>query len=237
MPTVRAADLAERARELLVELDQFTRLGVFDPSGWQGTFTIAANALQCGLLLPALTTLLRTAAPGLDLRVVPSGVPTTAMLRGNQVQLVLTPRPPEGSDILQLLLFRDRYRVFYDAAARQAPRDLGEYLAAEHITVGYEGHQQLTFDEQAQAQGISRRFRLTLPGFESMPPFLRDTTMLVTAPALLHRTSLAGFADCAVPFPAGTLPMFLVWHTRYRTDPANRWIRQELRRLASRTAG
>jgi hypothetical protein len=35
-------------------------------------------------------------------------------------QLIITPRPPEGSDILQKRLFEDRYGVFYDPAS--APR-------------------------------------------------------------------------------------------------------------------
>lgn len=232
VPTRRAEDLAQRARELLAELAQFPRVGAFDPGQWETTFTIAANALQRDLLLPALLERVRTRAPGLAVRVVPSGVPTPAMLRSDQVQLVLSPRPPQGEDILHLHLFSDHYRVFHDPAVRPAPRGLADYLAAEHATVLYEDQRRLAFDEEAERGGIRRRFRVFLPAFDCLGAFVRGTPLLATAPSLLGRTALAGLAHTAVPFPADPLPIHLVWHERYRTDPAHRWVRRELTTIA-----
>ena len=39
-------------------------------------------------------------APGLRLRVIASGVPSAEMLREGPCQLVISPRPPDASDIL-----------------------------------------------------------------------------------------------------------------------------------------
>ncbi len=44
-----------------------------------------------------------------------------ALLREQGCHLILTPRPPEGADILQKRLFEDRYVVFHDPAQRAAP--------------------------------------------------------------------------------------------------------------------
>jgi DNA-binding transcriptional LysR family regulator len=136
--TARAEALAGQARELLGDLERFARSGEFNPAQWKTTFTIAANDFQRDLLLPALMARLCAAAPSLALRVIPSEVPSLEMLRNEHCQLVISPRPPDGADILQKRLFEDRYRVFYDPAVRQPPRTQAEYLAAAHATVVYE---------------------------------------------------------------------------------------------------
>jgi DNA-binding transcriptional LysR family regulator len=130
--TARAEALGVQARDLLRDLERFARSGGFDPARWQTTFTIAANDFQRDLLLPALAARLRSRAPGLVLRIVPSGVPQLETLRVDAYQLILSPRPPDGTDILQRRLFVDHYRVFYDASVRQAPKSRAEYLAAHH---------------------------------------------------------------------------------------------------------
>ena len=230
--TKRAELLADRARELLVELEQFTRLGTFDPGQWRATFTVAANDFQRDLLLPRLVARLRSLAPGVGLRVIPSDVPTPGMLRNDQAQLVLSPRPPEGGDVLHQRLFEDRFRVFYDPSVRSAPADLGEYLDAEHVTVVYEPRRQLTFDEDLERRGIQRRFRVTVPGFAGVASFVRGSDLLATAPGLLRDDLLRGLADAPVPVRAPALPMFLAWHERHRADPAHRWVRDQVLAVA-----
>ena len=80
------------------------------------------------------------------------------MLRSDNCQLVISPCPPEGSDIVQKRLFEDSYRVFYDPAVRDAPQTQAEYLAAGHATVVYEPRRSLDLDQHLIAKGIARRF-------------------------------------------------------------------------------
>jgi len=85
--TARAEALAAHARVLLDGLRSFAAAGNFDPANFDGTVTIAANDLQRDLLLPLLLRTARVRAPGLSLRVVPSGVPSAEMLRDGHCQL------------------------------------------------------------------------------------------------------------------------------------------------------
>jgi len=66
--------------------------------------------------LLSLLRYVRAQARGFTLRVIRSGVPTADLLREEHCQLIITPRPPEGTDILQKQLFEDSYRVFYDVS-------------------------------------------------------------------------------------------------------------------------
>ncbi len=226
--TARAEALALQARELLRELERFARSGEFEPARWQTRFTIAANDFQRDLLLPGLARRLRKHAPGVTLRVIPSGVPRLETLRSDDCQLIISPRPPEGSDILQKRLFEDRYRVFYDPQQRAAPRDEADYLAGEHVTVLYEPQRSLDLDQLLAARGVQRRFGVLVPSFSALPAFIRGTPLLATVPALLARHTLAELAHAAPPISCPTLPMYLIWHLRYQQDPAHRWLRAQL---------
>jgi DNA-binding transcriptional LysR family regulator len=231
--TDRAERLAREARVLLEEMRRFARVEAFDPSKLHTTYTIAANDFQRDLLLPSLFEHLHTQAPGLSLRVINSGVPTLEMLRDEQCQLVISPRPPDASDILQKRLFESEYRVFFDATRRQAPNSLAEYQQAEHITVTYDPLRQLDIDQLLDSQGIERRFLVRVPGIAGIAPFLRNSQMLTTLPGLLGSNMLRDFESCPVPINCPAMPMYMIWHMRYRHDPVHRWLRKELEAVAS----
>jgi DNA-binding transcriptional LysR family regulator len=228
VPTAHAHVLAARARVMLDELRSFSHAAGFDPATLTTTVTIAANDLQRDLLLPMLLRYVRTQAPGFALRVIPSGAPTALMLRDELCQLVITPRPPEGSDILQKRLFEDRYRIFYDASQRDAPRTAQEYLAADHVTVLYEPQRRLDIDEVLAARGVQRRFVAQVPGFSGIGPFLRGSASIATLPGLLRAHLLRGFDIAPVPIDCPPMPMYMVWHLRHHADPVHRWLRQQL---------
>jgi len=226
--TARAEELAPQARALLRELQHFAHSGTFEPAHWQATVTIAANDFQRDLLLPALAARLRVSAPGVALRIIPSAIPRLEMLRNDECQLVISPRPPEGSDIVQKRLFEDQYRVFYDPAVRSAPQTEADYLQSDHATVVYEPRRSLDLDRHLAAQGVQRRFTLMVPGFSALPTFVRGTPLLATLPGLLGRTTFAGLAHCAPPVICPSLPMYLIWHARYQQDAAHRWLRAQM---------
>jgi DNA-binding transcriptional LysR family regulator len=226
--TTQAEDLAVQARELLSSMKRFANSGEFDPARWQTTFTVAANDFQREVLLPPLMARLRVHAPGLALRVIPSNVPSLEMLRHEHCQLVISPRPPDGADILQKRLFEDKFLMYFDASQRAAPQTKTEYLAAEHVTVVYEPKRALDFDQWLAAKGVQRKFAVMVPGFAGLPSFIRGSQLLATAPSLLHTHLMHGLSYAKVPVPCPKIPMYMIWHMRHQHDPAHRWLRAEL---------
>ncbi|MFO1269756.1 MAG: LysR family transcriptional regulator [Rubrivivax sp.] len=227
-PTALAQVLAPRARRLVDDLRAFGLAAGFEPARLQETFTIAANDLQRDLLVPSLLRRLRAAAPGVALRIISSDAPLPAMLRDELCDLVVTPRPPQGSDIVQKRLFDDRYVVFFDAAHGRAPTSKGEWLAAEHVSVLYDDRRGLHFDEWLLAEGVQRRIVATVPGMAALASLVRGGAWLATAPSLLAEGSLRGLASAELPFAAPPLRMYAVWHLRYQADPVMRWLRAQL---------
>lgn len=234
-PTPHARALLEPARALLGQMQQFGQGPCFDPAHWRTEVTIAANDLQRELLLPALARRLREAAPHTLLRVSDSGAPDADLLRSDECMLVISPRPPDATDILQKRLFSDEYAVFYDPALREPPRSVAGYLQSDHATVAYAARQGLDLDQQLQARGIERRFAVRVPGFAALAAFVRGTPLLATAPSLLGRTSLASLAMAPVPVDCPALPMYMIWHARHQSDPAHAWLRGQLEQVVLST--
>ena len=233
--TAQADVLAGRARLLLDELRAFSTAAGFEPARLSTCLTVAANDLQRDLLLPNLLRRLRAQAPGVTMRVIPSGAPEPAMLREQACQLLITPRPPEGTDIVQKRLFEDGYRVYFDADCRAAPRSEADYLAAEHVTVLYEPRRSLDIDHWLEERGVARRIVATVPGMAGLGALVRGGPWLATAPSLLGRGALRGLASAPVPRPTPAMPMYMVWHQRHQADPEHCWWRRELELVVAET--
>jgi DNA-binding transcriptional LysR family regulator len=235
--TAHAEQLAGKARELLAAMEGFAMSGTFDPARWRGTFTIAANDFQRDVLLPPLMAQLRLQAPGVTLRVIPSNIPSLEMLRQEHCQLVISPRPPEGGDVMQKRLFEDSYRVFYDPSQRDAPQTLADYLAGEHITVVYEPKRPLDLDQWLAARGVQRQFKVMVPGMAGLPAFVRGSQLLATAPGLLQQHLFKDLASASVPLDCPKMPMYMIWHRRYQNDSAHQWFREGLSEISLKVTG
>ena len=234
--TARAQTLAREAQQLLTQLQAFVHMGEFDPRRLAECFTIAANDLQRDLLLPALLARLHQDAPQVTLRVIASDVPSADMLRAQDCQLVISPRPPDATDILHRRLFTDRYRVFYDAQVRAAPRTRNAYETAQHVTVVYQAQRRLDIDNWMAAQNVKRQFVTTLSSFSGIASFIKGTDRLATLPGLLSRGLLQGLADAPVPLKTPDMPMYAIWHVRHQHDPVHSWLRQCLLEVTKQQA-
>jgi DNA-binding transcriptional LysR family regulator len=243
LPTDHAKALADPAQRLLEALRDFSSGSQFRPESAEITLTIAANDFQRDLLLPALFQRLSDKVRHVSLRAIPSNLPNAEMLRTGRCDLLITPLPPQGTDIVQKHILQDHYACYFDPTARDAPRDDEDYLQARHITVVYTDNERLNFDKILEASGIRRNIAVSVPNFSGVPAFLKGTPMLATMPQLLAKSLMRDFASCPVPLKGRTpanfdqLPMYLAWHRRSQNDAAHRYIRgmiEEISRATSR---
>ena len=237
--TAHAQSLASRARDLIAGMQDFSRGARFEPATAEISLVIAANDLQRDLLLPGFSLALEQAVKKLTLRVIPSDAPSADILRDGMCDLLVTPYPPEGADILQRTLFRDEYVCFYDPDCRKAPRSREDYFAARHVTVVYPDRTRLTFDSGLEKAGFSRDFAVSVASFSGVAAFLRGTDRLATLPRLLGPGLMRDFA--AAPLPGrpkksgerADISMSLVWRRRDALDPAMTFVRNLMVRQAA----
>jgi DNA-binding transcriptional LysR family regulator len=231
--TAHAQAIAAKARGLIDEMRSFASRASFEPASARLSLTIAANDFQRDLLLPSFYRRVAAKVKSLSLRVIPSQSPTPAMLRENRCDLLITPLPPSGIDIVQKRLLEDHYICYYDAKVRSAPASHANYLAARHITVVYTDNERLDFDRRLESSGLHRDIAISVPSFSGVAAFLRGSDMLASMPSLLAPDVVRGLASARIPLPSragalAKLPMFMVWHQRYQKDPAHLWLREQL---------
>lgn len=236
--TAHARALAARARALLDDMKGFASGASFDPRAAELTMTVAANDFQRDLLLPTLFGRIEAAVKRVTLRVIPSQLPTAALLRENRCDLLISPLPPTGEDIMQKRLLQDRYVCFYDPRRRAPPASRADYLAARHVTVVYPDNERLNFDRRLAAVGVERDIAVSAPSFSGVPAFLRDSLMLASMPSLLSRRLTDGLAFAPIPLGRRQnrlvdLPMYMAWHRRFQDDPAHVWLRRLLNETAA----
>jgi DNA-binding transcriptional LysR family regulator len=240
--TAHAHALAADARALLQAMKAFGSGASFDPAAAELSITVAANDFQRDLLLPGLVRRIEAAVKRFTLRVIPSQSPSPAMLRENRCDLLITPVPPAGIDIVQKRLLQDHYVCYFDPATRDAPASRAQYLSSRHVTVLYTDNERLDYDRRLGAAGIARDIAIAVPNFTAVPAFLRGSQLLASMPSLFGNGLMQDFASVKIPLGAGSgplvaLPMYMVWHQRFQRDPAHSWLRAQLEQCVADAAG
>jgi DNA-binding transcriptional LysR family regulator len=233
VPTRYAVQAGPHIRQILDELHSLASGPPFSPASAEFSFTIAANDYQRDLLLPGLMRILRQEAPGVRLQVIPSGIPSADMLRKDVCDLIISPHAPETTDIMQRGLMEDHMSVFFDPACREAPETVADYLKADHIGILFGVGEKTALEDSLAARGLSRRTVVTVSNFSGLPGFLRGSDMLATAPARMSEHLLKDFGQAPLPFDYKSFTLLMFWHKRNQTDPAHRWIRNQLNSVAA----
>ncbi len=233
-PTERAQSLKEPVQKVLDGMRALTEGRPFDPLSEEMHFQIAANDLQRELIFPALLREARAEGVRLRLDLELSGVPDPAILRSDRCQLALTPLPPDGPDIFQKRLLSSPLMIYYDAERRDPPTSWQDYCTAEHVEVRFADGRSAKSVMRGVDQSQIRPATVTLPHFNAIPAFVKGSDLISTDTALMSRGPLTGL-DCApLPFDCEPVSIYMVWHERSTGDPAHRWLRERIERIAAR---
>jgi DNA-binding transcriptional LysR family regulator len=232
VPTERARSLRDPVTAILDSIKQLSDARPFDPRDAPLEFVIAANDATRDLLFPRL--MLDAAQEQIDLRLsfIPSGLPSTKLLNDARCDLIVTPMPPDGPDIIQSKLFEGEMHCYYDATQRDPPRNWDAYRTDRHIAVRFaDGRASSELVAHVDSAPIKPPV-LTVTNFGSLVPFIKGSTLLATA---LNHTGLGPLKEldhAPLPFSTDPVSVFLVWHRRDSTDPAHRWLHDRIRQSA-----
>lgn len=233
LPTERARTLLEPVQSVFDGLKALTDDREFDPRLESMEFTIAANDFQRELLFPPLVR--EFDALGLDarFRFLPGGVPSVSLLQDAHCQLIVTPFPPKGADIMQTALFQDRVVCFFDADMRDAPRTKDEFIASDYVEVRFPDYSTALVVLTTIGPSKLKRPKVSVPNFGDLAAFLKGTSFITTQMSKMSLGPLAGFGIANLPFKNDPLTLYLAWHRRDHSDPAHKWLREKIKMTAS----
>ena len=257
-PTPRARSLAPRLRDGLLQLHAALAGEVFDPASSTRRFTLLANPYACAVLLPAVLAHLRRAAPGVTLRVRPSGGDVTEALDAGRLCLAVAHfgRAPDRLAVQELM--RDRLvwamRAGHPDAA--GPLTLERLAAIPHLVRGVADEDAPTADGMVVDHGLERRVvqdddgaltralsgmglqrtvGLIVPDSHAALAIVGQTDMAALVP---HRLAAATAAGGGLrlfdpPYESPAVSLTMAWHRGHGSDPASEWLRGVLAEAAA----
>ncbi len=239
-PTPRAKALAPLVREALrqVEATLAPQAG-FDPLGLERTFRLFVSDYAQVVLLPRLLVRLAAQAPRVALDVTFRADAMGEVLREvreGRVDLSVGP-PVEGlSGVVTQPLFDDVnvcvVRAGHPFARRPTAR---AWAALRHVVASPRGGLRDFVDDALEARGLRRVVAARVPHFVAALELVAHSDAVAVVPGRLTG-AWSGRAAIAVVRPPLPLPGFsMAWFASetLRADPANAWLRRELRAVAN----
>ena len=230
-PTERALALREPVQEVLDKLQALTYQREFDPSVEPMNFKIAANDYPRDLIFPDLLHKIKSSNINVRFNFPFSGIPSAKMLRENKCDFIITPFLPDGPDIYQTRLFDDELVCFYDKDFREAPKSKSDFFNSEFIEVRFH-------DNQSDIESLSTTTDIKLPeatvsvpSFNAISPFIKNTSMLCVAISKMQQSCMDGLAITPLPFKTKKIVVYLSWHQRNHSNPAHKWLRNEIKSM------
>jgi len=104
---------------------------------------------------------------------------------------------------------------------------LRQYAEAARIAVSYKDQGQGVIDTLLSQKGYTRQAAVQFPHFASIPFAVAGTELIAAVPerlANLFRDQLE-LQVLPLPFKLPSFRMALLWHERYKNDPAHNWLR------------
>ena len=257
-PTERAAEIAPRLRQGLLQLQLALAPSEFVPEATDRRFTVTCTEYAGAVLIPGLIARLRTEARHASLNVLPSNLGVADSLRSGRADLAIGSfrRIPEWA-ASEPLLHESRVWVLssdHPAAREELTLDrLAELphlvIAAtgedEHAIEGYvvdHGLERLVTRSDAgllagalAARGLRRNVAVTTSHILAALATVSQSDIAALLPrrlatAFMGRYSLALFEP---PYSSPPFEVMSLWHRDHGDQPAVAWLRRLLREVAA----
>lgn len=230
--TERARSLRFPVMRLLDDMKALSDERAFDPTVQPLRFNIAANDLIRDVLFPRILKVANGTRVDLRLKFMPSGVPAAGLLNEARCDLIITPVPPEGPDIMQLKLIEGEMVCFYDASVRDPPYTWEAYRDDKRVEVRFsDGRSSFNVVTDVDIKEMSEPI-VSVSNFGGVVRFVKDSDLIATELNYMALGPLKELDQAPLPFKSEPVSVYLVWHRRDSTDPAHRWLRDHIVRAS-----
>ncbi len=234
-PTAKARSLAVPVRQALKQAQlALTGGNAFDPATEERTFRIAMSPEVELLLIPDLTARLRRLSPGI--RILARVFPYEAMdpsLEDGSIDLAVGCTYTQTSRRSFEVLYRTEFACCHnpDLLNLANPVGLDAYLAADHATISQNETLQGCIKDALEIAGIELNVVTAAPGYMSVLSAAQSSPLIATVPSRIAEryAPLLGLAVSPLPVVLTFPPVNMVWANHADGDPANVWLRRQIR--------
>jgi DNA-binding transcriptional LysR family regulator len=237
-PTERAAEIAPRLRQGLLQLQLALAPSEFVPQQTDRRFTIACTEYAGAVIIPAFVARLREKAPHASLSILPSNQGVAETLRCGHADLAIGSfrRFPDWFECEPLLLEK---RVWVLSAANPTAREeltLERLAELPHLVVAATGEDERAIEGYVVDHGVERLVTRSDAGV--LQGALAAVSQSDIAALLPQRLATAfmgryGLALFEPPYASPPFEVMSMWHRENGDQPAIVWLRALLREVAA----
>ena len=233
--TPAAATLRIQLAEVMPSLQSMFLGRDFNPAAETRQFQMAGSDYAVTTFGSAVFTLVLAQAPQAAIRFHPWHGKVFHELADGELDLVFS-GIRRATPVVNELLFTDEMVCVVHRGhklAQQRSISLDDYLSFGHLVIDIDQGLQPAVDGVLAAMGRPRRALLTMPFHATAPLALIDTQLILSMPSRALQQFVAPHGEHLCVFPAPlqvkSLPYFMSWHARADNDPAQRWLREQVR--------
>jgi DNA-binding transcriptional LysR family regulator len=230
--TDRALQAYAEIEELLPRLEAVLRARKFDPSIAEDTFRIAMPDSIATMKLPMLMKKFAQTATGIRFEISILDDEVYRKLETNAIDLAIfiNKAPPP---IRTQTLYEDEFVCMLRKGnpLGKPQLTLDRYLSAKHLVVFHTGILVKSVEKTLKTLSYRREIRLTVPYFNTIGAIIEGTDMIATVAksVAVHLSRTAKFSIVPPPVKFPKFSYVQIWHPRYDSDPAQRWLRESVR--------
>jgi len=257
-PTDRAAEIAPRLRQGLLQLQLALTPTEFAPERSDRRFTVTCTEYAGAVLMPSLIARIRQRAPHASLNVLPSNLGVAETLRSGRADLAIGSfrRVPDWAESEPLM--RETRVWVLSSENPMAGDDLTLERLAEmpHLVVAATGEDENAIEGYVVDHGLERLVTRSDVGLLQGALAARGLrrNVAVTTPHLLAAVAAVSQSDIAAllprrlamalmgryrlllfepPYPSPPFELMSLWQREHGDQPAVLWLRQLLREIAA----
>ncbi len=235
VPTPFARNLIEPVRRSLRSLEiTLNEIESFDPGKSEKRFAIGVRDSLESTLLPPLMAHVSETAPNVEIAAIQvDRREMESELASGTLDAALDVLLPVSESVRHARIAGDRMVI---VARKNHPSvrsrlSLENYLKLEHILVSSRRSGPGLEDVELSRLGLQRRVRLRCQHYFAACRVVSQTDFILTMPERYARVANEQFGNRILPFPLEkpTLDVHLYWHSNVDNEPANKWLRKQLR--------
>ena len=256
--TARAAEIAPRLRQGLLQIELALAPSEFDPAQTDRRFTFTCTEYAGAVVLPALIGRMRTEAPNAEVRVLPSNLGVADSLRAGRADLAIGSyrRLPEWAAAEPLMRDTRVWVISADHPAANEEMTLERLAELPHLVISATGDDERAIDGYVvdhglermvtrsdagvlqgvlAARGLRRNVAVTTPHFLAALVTVSQSDIAALLPRRLATIFRGRFRLKMIdpPYPSPPLEIMAIWHREIGEQPAIVWVRKLLREVTA----
>jgi DNA-binding transcriptional LysR family regulator len=235
VPTPFARNLIGPVRGSLRSLEiALNEIESFDAAKSEKRFSIGVRDVLESTLLPPLMAHVGETAPNVEIAAIQvDRRDMESELASGTLDAALDVLLPVSDAVRHARIAGDRMVI---VARKSHPTvrtrlSLEAYLKLEHILVSSRRSGPGLEDVELSRLGLQRRVRLRCQHYFAACRVVSQTNFILTMPERYARVANQQFGNRILPFPLEkpTLDVHMYWHSNVDNEPANKWLRKQLR--------